>query len=266
MTWQEYVADVLKRLEGHYHVMAGALPAPALVNRGGAPFFRHQELSDNLLCLLKGVKLVSNLNASLLLYRGGFTQELGALSRISDDLANDILFMLKPLDGEKPSKDQVRFFEEFFQEEFDNPNDPLGSAQKRDNVSRRKVHATFAHLAKDHVNPSDGQAMVSTIHAALSGYVHGAYPHIMEMYGGNPPRFHMSGMRGTPRMAEWSSQIVNYVYRTIMVAELTARKLGQEEMEKQLRALLIEFETKLNCKPDEHPEAQLRRMKEKAKG
>jgi hypothetical protein len=47
-----------------------------------------------------------------------------------DDLFNDILFMLTPLDAEAPSKDQLRFFEEFFQEEFANPKETLRSAQK----------------------------------------------------------------------------------------------------------------------------------------
>ena len=35
-----------------------------------------------------------------------------------------------------------------------------------------------------------------------SGYVHAASPHIMEMYGGNPARFHVRGMHGTPRQDE----------------------------------------------------------------
>ena len=47
------------------------------------------------------------------------------------------------------------------------------------------------------LNPSDAQSAMSTLHKAYSGYVHGAYPHIMELYGGNPARFHMAGMRDT---------------------------------------------------------------------
>jgi hypothetical protein len=241
MNFLDYIAGVLQRLEQHYHQMASVLEPPLLVSLGGASFFRHREQSDRLLCFLKGVKLVSTLNASFLLYRNGFTQEVGALARIADDLFNDILFMLRPLEADAPSKDQLRFFEEFFQEEFANSNDPLGSAQKRDIVPRRKLHATFGQLAEDELNASDAQITMATIHAAFSGYVHGAYPHIMEMYAGNPGRFHMSGMRDTPRMAEWSRQLVTYVHRGIMVSELVARKLGLNDSEKELRALLLAY-------------------------
>ncbi len=264
MNWVEYLGTVLHRLEQHYHALASTLEAPVLVNRGGVTFFRHREQTDVLLCFLKGLKVVSTLNAGLLLFRHGYAQELGALARIADDLLNDVLFMLKPLDGDKPSKDQLRFFEEFFQEEFENPLNVLAGGQKRDIVARRKLHATFGHLAKDTLNPSDAQAMMSTIHAALSGYVHGAYPHIMELYGGSPPRFHMAGMPSTPRIAEWSGQAVTYVHRGIMVTELVARKLGHKETEASVRALLIEYEKTLNCTPDTDVEAQIRAMKGKS--
>ncbi len=245
--------------------MGRSLPAPVLVVHRGIPLFRHKQQSDTLLCFLKGVKFTSTLNAALLLFRNGYAQELGALARMADDLFNDILFMLQPLDGDKPSKDQLRFFEEFFQEEFEDPLNVLAGAQKRDIVSRRKLHATFGHLAKESLNPSDAQTMMSTIHAALSGYVHGAYPHIMELYGGNPPRFHMSGLPATPRIAEWDGQLVTYVYRGIMASGLVARKLGLKESESALRTLMEEFELALDCKPDADVEAQVRAMKDGAK-
>lgn len=261
----EYLADVLRRLERQYHTMGQSIPVPILVAQHGIPFFRHEQHTDTLLCFLKGVKLTSTLNAALLLFRHGYAQELGALARIADDLFNDILFMLKSLDGKNPSKDQLRFFEEFFQEEFENPLNVIAGSKKRDIVSRRKLHATFGHLAKKSLNPSDAQTMMSTIHAALSGYVHGAYPHIMELYGGNPPRYHMSGLLGTPRIAEWNGQLVTYVYRGIMVSGLVAIKLGLKDSESVLRALLEEFETTLDCKVDTDVEAQVRAMKEIAK-
>jgi hypothetical protein len=82
MNLLDYIAGVLRHVE-HYLLMASALEPPLLVSLGEASFFRHREQSDRLLCFLKGVKLVSTLNASLLLYRNGFTQELGALARIA---------------------------------------------------------------------------------------------------------------------------------------------------------------------------------------
>jgi hypothetical protein len=176
---------------------------------------------------------------------------------------NEILFLLIPQDGNNFSKDQIRFLEDFFKEELDTPEKPLLSEQKRDNVPVRKIHATFGKLAKDAVNPSDAQELMRTIHQAFSGYVHGSYPHIMEMCGGNPPRFHMSGMLGTPRIAEWRNQLVFNVHRAIMITILVARKIGFADIEKSTKDILIEFENDTDSKPKQKADAMLRQMKKK---
>lgn len=259
----EYLSSSLKQLEAHYHQMGTTLPAPNREMIGSSMYFRHPQYTDSLLSYLKGVKLVSTLNAALVLYRNGYAQEIGALCRMADDYCSEILFLVKPLGENGPSKDQIRMFEDFFREEFETPENPLASPQDRDNVPRRKINAAFGQLVSGELNPHDAQNVLSTIHKAFSGYVHGAYPHIMEMYGGNPPHFHMTGMLGTPRMAAWESQLVTYVYRAIMSAELISRKLGLPEVEKAIRGLLVEYETTLNCRPTEKAEAMIQREKKK---
>lgn len=259
----EYLASTLKQLEAHYHQMGLALPQPVRTMLGSEMYFRHPQYSDSLLSYLKGVKLVSTLNAAMILYAHGYVQEIGALCRMADDYCNEILFLVKPLGENGPSKDQLRMFEDFFKEEFEIPDNPLASPQDRDNVPRRKINAAFGKLVSDELNPHDAQNVLNTIHKAFSGFVHGAYPQIMEMYGGNPPHFHMTGMLGTPRMAEWERQLVTYVYRAIMTAELNAMKLGLPAIGKSVRDLLVEYETKLNCRPTEKPGAMIQREKKK---
>jgi hypothetical protein len=259
----EYLASTLDRLETHYNEMGGSIPPPIRAKVGSRMFFRHTQQSDLLLCYLKGVKLLSTLNAALVLFRHGYAQEIGALCRMADDFFFEIMFFIQPLGENGPSKDQNRMFDDFFREEFENPDDPLGSAQDRDNIPRRKINAAFGQIAKNELNPHDAQHTISTVHKAFSGYVHGAYPHIMEMYGGNPPHFHMTGMSGTPRMQEWAEQLVTYVYREIMITELISRKLRLPESEKAIRGLLVEYETKLNCRPKERAENILRKVKKR---
>jgi hypothetical protein len=100
-----------------------------------------------------------------------------------DDFCNEIFFLLKPQSEDGSfSADQILFLESFFQEELDQPGDPLASKQKRATVPVRKIHATFAKLASTELNSSDAQELLRTTQQAFSGYVHGAYPHIMEMY------------------------------------------------------------------------------------
>jgi len=254
----EYLAQTLRRLQLHYDSLSSFVVVPKRVRIGGNTYFRHVEQSDVLFCYLKGVKLISTLNAGLVLLQAGYTQEIGALCRMADDFCYEILFFMGPFGPSGPSKDQIRMLEDFFKEEFENPADVLGSAQNRDTVPRRKINAAFGKLAQDQLNPHDAQGTLETVHKAFSGYVHGAYPHIMELYGGSPPRYHLDGMLGTPRIAEWQDQLVTYVYRVIMVAELTSKRLGANATEQAIRQLLVEYETTLNCKPTESAVTRIR--------
>ena len=129
----------------------------------------------------------------------------------------------------------------------------------------RKIHSTFAKLSKNEANPSDAQEILRTLHQAFSGYVHGGYPHIMEMYGGNPPRFHMSGMLGTPRIIELRTQLKTYVYRTIMVSILVARKLGSSDLETTVKELMKEFEQRIGCAPTKKAAEMIRDIKKRKK-
>ncbi len=263
MDIDKYLENSLSKLEGLYHEMDSKIEAPVLVDVGGYARFRYQNVSESLACFLKGVKTVSSLNAALVLLRAGYTQEIGALCRMIDDYCNEIFFLLIPKDGDSFSKDQIQFLTDFFQEEFDKPSDPLGSTQKRVNVPVRKIHATFGKIAKSELNPSDAQELLRTTHQAFSGYVHGAYPHIMEMYGGNPTHFHMAGMLGTPRVDEWRVQLIGYVYRAIMVSVFVARKLGLNDIEEKVRELLEKYEEETGCKSAKTAQDMLKEMKKK---
>lgn len=250
MPVEDYLETAIRQLEAMYAEMSKS--AGNVLFRDVGPYrqFRHETLTESLACYLKGAKSISTLNACLVLLRHGYTQEIGALCRMIDDFCNEIFFLLKPQgeDGDF-SGDQILFLESFFQEELDQPGDPLASTQRRATVPAKKIHATFAKLASTELNSSDAQELLRTTQQAFSGYVHGAYPHIMEMYGGNPPQFHLSGMLGTPRIDEWRGQLVGYVYRVSMASVFVARRLGLEEMEKSLRAFLKEYEDATGTAP-----------------
>lgn len=256
-----YLNKTLSELESLYHQMHQQIEPPVFMDDNNYSRFRYRTNSESLACFLKGIKIISTLKASLVLLRGGYAQEVGALCRMIDDFCNEIFFLLAPQDGEKLSKDQIRFLEDFFQEELDETRQPLKSKQKRVNVPVRKIHGTFGKLAGNELNPSDAQELLRTTHQAFSGYLHGAYPHIMEMYGGNPPNFHMSGMLGTPRIQEWWEQILGYVYRTVMISVFVARKLTLSDMEVKIRELLEKFEQEMDCKPSRTADEMLRKLK-----
>lgn len=205
--------------------------------------FRHSTQHDCLLIYLKGVRWVSLLNASIVLLEAGQVHEMGILCRCMDESLEDMLLFCRNLgpDG-KPTDAQERVLKEFFQEQFENSSSPMLVATKRDRAPRKSVRSAIANLPENPVNPHDHSQMHGTIYDAFSGYVHGAYPHIMELYGGNPPKYHAAGMKNTPRIEEWQNQLVSYVYRGVLGAWFVARRLGEESTAKRIFKFRDEME------------------------
>ena len=49
-----------------------------------------------------------------------------------------------------------------------------------------------------------------------TGYVHPTSVHILDSYGGDPPRFRVQGMRGTPREVQREAQGFQYLCRSLL--------------------------------------------------
>jgi hypothetical protein len=242
-----HLNSAVGELRPHFEAMEACLAKPILVSHGFVEWFRYKQQNDVLLCFLKGIKIVSTLNAAVILLEKGFNQEVGALCRIVDDCCNDVMFMCLNLQGE-PDKQKMQFFNDFFQEEFDDVRNPLDSRRKREPVRRKAIHAAFGNAAKGILNPSDSQKAQYVIHGAMSGYIHGAYPHIMELYSGSPPTFHMEGVKGTERECEIDQHFSGTVHRAIMTSELVSKRIGNPIIVENIRATLLKFESDFNYK------------------
>lgn len=240
-------------LESALTTLGAQIEAPIFSDDNDYPRFRHRKKSNVLAVYLKAVRIVSTLNASLVLLEHGFIEELGILFRTIDESLEDIVFLLSPQSDGGASKDQIRVLKEFYKEEFSDPKNPFMSQQKRNPVPRRKIHAALAkRLAKivgDTVNPSDAAEVHRTISQGMSGFVHGAYPHLMELYGGNPPHFHLNGMLGTPIHESWIMQARHYYYRGIQALTFLSQALQNETCVTELLSLRNSFEKKTNLKP-----------------
>lgn len=230
--------QVVESLERHFS-------RPDLVAIRGKPFFRHRSQNDLLLSQLKCVRAVSSLNACIVLLEHGYVQEIGTLCRCIDDFNQDVLFLGTPLGEAGPSEQQTRLVREFFQEEFDNIDNPLRSTQERNRVPRSKVLAGIARMSGQPLNPSDAQEMHRTVQQAFSGYVHGAYVHIMESYGGSRENlhYHMRGMSGTARIPEWTEALSFYVYRTMIAVEVVAKRCSDASAAQEIRSARLSLES-----------------------
>lgn len=233
----EQTKSVVEALDRHFiH--------PELVEIKGKLFFRHKKQNDLLLSQLKCIRAVSSLNACIVLLEHGFVQEIGTLCRCIDDFYQDVLFLASPLGESGPSEQQKRLVEEFFQEEFDNIDNPLRSTQVRNRVPRSKVLAGIARMLGQPLNPNDAQEIQRTLQQGFSGYVHGAYVHIMEIYGGSRENlhYHMKGLSGTPRISEWIDAFSNYVYRTMIAVEVVAMRCEDAAATKAIQTARMSLE------------------------
>ena len=159
------------------------------------------------------------------------------------------------------TKDQELYLREFFQEEFD------GSAKtekmtpaKRERVPRRKIHALIANMPLPESNPSDRQRIQGLLFKAYSGYVHGAYPHIMELFGGRPAKYHTSGMIGTPAIDSCEAQLVHYLYRALLSVELVAGRSGRPDIGARVIQLAIDLARQTECLSNDEIERMSRRL------
>ena len=204
----------LTTMELAVHELAALVPRPRFVELRGSPCFRYEEKSIQQAIVQKLARMVSTLRAARLLLDHGFVQEVGALQRILDEIQADVLFLRSGVD--KPTDLHSRYLCAFYEEEFD-AEDAVRSTQKRESIPRRKIHAHnarfFASVPGSELDPSRGSEIQRTLLKTYSGYVHAASPHIMDMYGGLPPRFHMTGMQGAPLYETHQRDLMNYFRR-----------------------------------------------------
>jgi hypothetical protein len=250
--------DVLKVLEeavseidACVQIIASDLPLPEQVPVLDSFQFRHRRRTLDLLWCIKAVRIASANNAALVLIRSGYILESYALCRMIDETSEDIWFM-SALRGEagQPDKLQTRFMTEFFQEEFEDPDDPL-STTSRDRIQRKQIRAAISRLPGNPLDPSTHDAVGRSLYQAFSGFIHGAYVHVMHLFGGLPPHFHTRGMLRTPRMDECLKNQASYVSRSLMAIELVATLRGDAETrERAFEALMKLAKATGTLKPD----------------
>ncbi len=64
----------------------------------------------------------------------------------------------------------------------------------------------------------------------------------MDMCGGDPPRFHLSGMSGTVRINEYADDAWNYFYRSLLSVMAVAKAFGDKELVDALYQYKAKFE------------------------
>lgn len=231
------------------HLLERHFPRPRLISGPRLHAYRHaaDERTDLLAAHLKCLRAVSALNSSLVLLDYGQIQDVYALCRIIDEQQEDVAFLSADLgeDG-KPSQDQVRFLNEFYQEEFRDDVALLDSSVERDRVPRKKIRAALARTPMPNTNPSDLGSTTRLVFNTFSGFVHGAYVHIMEQYNGAS---YLTKPSGHPRINECAAALADYIYRACAATVMVAIRCQDKDVEQRLRAAMDAFAAVTGCLP-----------------
>lgn len=226
----------LQELDAALEALASIVPAPQRVPYKDGYVMRYLEQTDQQAIVLKLARIISCIRAAEILLRTGHLQELGMLQRVLDETNEDITFLCGPFIGGARETRHDQFLEYFWQEEFDEGVAPMDAPQKRGMVSRDKIIAYNARTMPSG-DPSTNSKASTTLHKAYSGFVHGAAPHIMDLYGGDPPRFQTAGLLGTSRMSDSKDDFANYPYRALMTCAVAAKALGSPAFDRLYRSV-----------------------------
>lgn len=234
--------ETLQICRDAFTALESKVPPPRKVPLLDGFVFRYTEQTLEQAIVQKLSRIISGLEATRVLLAVGLYQEVGILFRVLDELLDDVTFLCQPMVDGKLTDLHQEYLNSFYEEEFDDPKNPMASKQKRATVSRKKIHAALAAISHSPINPSDSQELRRTIGKMFSGFVHAASEHIMDSYGGFPPRYHLSGMLGTPRQFAYENEALHYFYRGFSTVAYVAVCFKSEDVIKTLYTFRDHFE------------------------
>ncbi|MEC4685977.1 MAG: hypothetical protein VST71_09640 [Nitrospirota bacterium] len=226
---RELFLEMIELMDSALQDYVGALPPPAKVNIGPGWVYRFENKDIHHAVVLKLVFVLSSLRAAMTLLDHGYVCQQAALHRLIDEANEDILFLVYAVTNDKITDLHQRYLGAFWAEEFADHSDLTGSHESRPMIPRKKIRAYLAQIEGHPMDVSRASTLAKVMSKTYSGFVHGAAPHIMELYGGNPGRFHTNGMVGTPRIEEYANDLWNYLYRGLLSLIFAAKMFGSQE-------------------------------------
>ena len=225
--------ELQQRVLGRIFALLGT---PILYDSGERHIgFRFLNPSWKHFCFLKAVRAVSGMNACLQLYQGGFVQEIVVIIRTVVECATHMDYVVAGLTGDKLAAPQTKYVESYFADFKRSSASDYGKPGVRQGEVHKAVGAQtdefIRHTDKDNKYADVNSAeLMSNTYKNLSSYVHCRYPEVMDMYGGNPARFHLSGMRGTIKDEENIEILETYIVTAANALRFFLLALDVEEI------------------------------------
>lgn len=223
--------------------MEASVAPPQQVAHKDSFVFRYANKSMHEALIQKLARSISGLNAIAILLDAGYTQEVGVLFRTLDEIHEDIAFLAIAETNGARTKRHAQYLEAFYAEPVQARSEDSLRISKSNLVPRKKVRAHTMNALGKGINVSQALDASEGISTVFSGYVHAASENIMDMYGGNPPHFHVEGMLGTPRITTFAWHAENYVYRGLMATITAGKAFGDRPLVEGLYKFLATYES-----------------------
>ena len=230
------------------HIESGLTPPQRVAHRDSF-VFRYASKGIHEALLQKLARSISGLNAVAVLLDEGYVQEAGVLFRTLDEIQEDIFFLASAETNGARTERHEQYLQAFNAEAVFSRTDGDMEVPKPNMVPRKKIRAHTMNMLGQGINTSQALAAGESVSAAYSGYVHAASENIMDMYGGDPPHFHLTGTRGTPRISECSRGTETYIYRGLMATIVVAKAFGDRQLVDELYKFLAAYESANGHKP-----------------
>jgi len=239
------VTEALDLMEAALHQLAASIDAPVMTAlHGGRPAHRYSKQGIEQAIVPKMARVISTTRAALLLLEASYLGEYNALKRMVDEAVEDIMFLARGL--ELGAKDEHQeYLDSFFTEYWKDGSHPdVPDLHKRPEFSRYKLRKYMDDLYTN--GPTlPGDAKVSGLmrrsYTVDSGYVHGNCSQLMELYGGNPPSYHVSGVPHPTAILGAALTLLYSVAMALTTFATAARAFGDAELTERLRARSVQL-------------------------
>lgn len=231
----------LKNMNIVFEGLSSQLKSPELVRMDHSYTYRYRQSSIYSAIVLKLARVITGLQSIKLLNEFGFLQEQASLQRVQDELTEDISFLTSAIIFDDITELHTKYLDAFFQEEIEHGKTAMAAEQKRPQLSRQKIRAYVNKNRSAKDDQSTGIEASRTISKAYSGYVHASAAHIMELYYGEPPMFHLHGSTDSPLFTDHSLDMLNCFYRAILAFSLAAKAFNNVQLFRMMYDFSIDF-------------------------
>ena len=221
----------IDRLENWLSRIGDTLDRPVLDGQK----FVYREVTPKHVAYLKAVRAVSSLHALPLLYEHGLVIDGGTIVRCINEALSEIFFLLESYPETTNKVDT--FIAPFLAEKEAQP------------IASRKIHSAEARFFEHRLNFNDAIKRIREIYETYSGYVHGRYPHIMQIYGGpsDARKFRTSGVLSAMKTQSYAQLTDVTIASTELAVAFMAVKLDMNELlVEDMNELLVEIDQSLH--------------------